>query len=190
MKEEDLVLCTVTKIEGTTVFVNIEGNGQGTIIFPEIAAGRIRNIREYVVPNKKIVCKILQIFEGHPQLSLRRVTSKEKQEVLEKHDPKSVQVLDKEIALKISSILSDNAARTPIFGPNSLLFFPDRKVAAKTGTTQDFRDGWVVGYTKDIVTGVWVGNNDNSPMNKEPGIVVAGPIWRTFMEYALPLLTP
>ena len=86
MKEEDIVLCTVTKIEGTTVFVNIEGNGQGTIIFPEIAAGRIRNIREYVVPNKKIVCKILQIFEGHPQLSLRRVTSKEKQEVLEKHE--------------------------------------------------------------------------------------------------------
>ena len=84
IKEDDIVLCTVKKIEKTIVFVNIEGNGQGSIIISEIAAGRIRNIRDYVTPNKKIVCKVLNIVSGHPQLSLRRVTTKEKEEVLDK----------------------------------------------------------------------------------------------------------
>jgi translation initiation factor 2 alpha subunit (eIF-2alpha) len=86
LKENNIVLCTVKKIEGTTVFVTIENNGEGSIIFPEIAAGRIRNIREYVVPNKKIVCKVLQIVEGHPQLSLRRVTAKEREEILKSYE--------------------------------------------------------------------------------------------------------
>lgn len=84
LKEDDLVLCTVKRIEGTTVFVEIEGNGEGSLVMSEIAAGRIRNLREYVAPNKKIVCKILKIVNGYPQLSLRRVTSKEKLGVIEK----------------------------------------------------------------------------------------------------------
>lgn len=109
--------------------------------------------------------------------------------IIQENTNTPIAILPAKPAQLITDILSDNTARTPIFGSSSLLFFPDRKVAAKTGTTQDFRDGWVVGYTKDIVTGVWVGNNDNSPMNKEPGIVVAGPIWRQFMDYALPLFT-
>jgi translation initiation factor 2 alpha subunit (eIF-2alpha) len=85
IKEDDLVLCTVKKIDRTTVFVDIEGDGQGALEMSEIAAGRIRNIREYIAPNKKIVCKVLKIINGHPQLSLRRVTSKEREEVLEKN---------------------------------------------------------------------------------------------------------
>ncbi len=86
MEEGDVVLCTVAKIEGTSVFVNIEGAGEGSIIVSEIAPGRIRNLREYVIPNKKIVCKVLKIEGGHVHLSLRRVTSKERQEILKKFD--------------------------------------------------------------------------------------------------------
>jgi translation initiation factor 2 alpha subunit (eIF-2alpha) len=86
MKEDDLVLCTVKKIEGTAVYVDIEENGEGTLSLPEIAAGRIRNLREYVAPNKKIVCKILRIVGNHPELSLRRVTAKEREEVLERYE--------------------------------------------------------------------------------------------------------
>src|SRR3989338_8426687 len=86
LKEGDVVLCTVEKIVGTTVFVNIEGNGQGSIIVSEIAPGRIRNLRDYVVPHKKIVCKILKVGENYVNLSLRRVTLKEKKEVLDRYE--------------------------------------------------------------------------------------------------------
>src|SRR3989344_1441790 len=81
--EGNVVLCTVKKIEKTNVFVDIEGDGEGSIVLSEVAAGRIRNLREYVTPNKRIVCKILHIEKGHIQLSLRRVTAKERDEVLE-----------------------------------------------------------------------------------------------------------
>lgn len=81
VKENDIVMCTVKSIEGTTVFVQIEENGQGSIVFSEIAAGRIRNIREYVYPNKKIVCKVIKIYSDHVELSLRRVTGKEREEI-------------------------------------------------------------------------------------------------------------
>lgn len=84
----DIVLCTVEKISGTIVFVTLNDskNTQGSIIMSEIAPGRIRNIREYVVPKKRIVCKIIRINPGNGNidLSLRRVTQKEKKEVLEK----------------------------------------------------------------------------------------------------------
>lgn len=83
LKEGDIVLCTVKSIEGTTIFLDIEDNGTGSLVLSEIAAGRIRNIREYVVPNKKIVCKVLKIINNHPQLSFRRVTAKERDEVME-----------------------------------------------------------------------------------------------------------
>ena len=82
----DILICTVDKIVGTTVFVEIEGtNIPGTIILSEIAAGRIRNIREYVVPNKRIVCKVIRISGDHVELSLRRVTGKERDDVMERY---------------------------------------------------------------------------------------------------------
>jgi len=84
LEEGDVVLCTVDRIVGTIVFVHIEGNGEGSIVVSEIAPGRIRNLREYVVPKKKIVCKVLRISGKNIDLSLRRVTQKEKKEVLEK----------------------------------------------------------------------------------------------------------
>ena len=85
LKEDDIVLCTVQRMEGTTVFLNIEDNGSGTMVFSEVSPGRIRNIREYVSPNKKVVCKVLRLKEGFPELSLRRVTAKEREEVLDRH---------------------------------------------------------------------------------------------------------
>ena len=86
MEVGDLVLCTVDRVVGTVVFVKIEGQGkevEGSITFSEVAPGRIRNIRDYVVPKKKIVCKILRMLNGNIDLSLRRVTQKERKEVLE-----------------------------------------------------------------------------------------------------------
>jgi 1A family penicillin-binding protein len=92
-------------------------------------------------------------------------------------------VLKPEHTYLISHIMSDNEARTPAFGPNSALRL-SRPAAAKTGTTNDFRDNWTMGYTPDIVTGVWVGNADNTPMNNVSGLAGAGPIWQNFMERA------
>ena len=82
-KEGDLILCTVDKIEGTTVSVYLPNNEKGAIITSEIAAGRIRNIRDYVRPHKKIVCKVLRVLKDHLDLSLRRVNAKEKKEIMQ-----------------------------------------------------------------------------------------------------------
>ncbi|MBS3081266.1 hypothetical protein J4221_07385 [Candidatus Pacearchaeota archaeon] len=84
LEESQIVLCTVDKIIGTTVFVRIEGNGEGTITTSEIAAGRIRNLRDYVSPGRKIVCKILKIQGDRIHLSLRRVKQYEKKELLDR----------------------------------------------------------------------------------------------------------
>lgn len=89
LKENDVVLCTVEKIEGTTVFLRLEGGERGTMILSEVAAGRIRNLREYVFPEKRVVCKILKIVSDHVELSLRRVTSKEKEQIMEKYKKES-----------------------------------------------------------------------------------------------------
>lgn len=96
------------------------------------------------------------------------------------------EVLDPQIAYQISSILSDNTARSATFGSNSPLNFGNRPVAAKTGTTDSFRDAWTNGYTPSLVASVWVGNNDNTPMSGyADGIVAAAPIFREYMEKAL-----
>ena len=97
------------------------------------------------------------------------------------------QVLDPRHAYLITSILSDNEARAPMFGPNSALKL-SKPAAAKTGTTNDYRDAWTIGYTTSLVTGVWVGNNDSSKMLALAGSMGAAPIWHDFMEKALPLL--
>ncbi|MGB9598337.1 MAG: transglycosylase domain-containing protein [Minisyncoccales bacterium] len=94
-------------------------------------------------------------------------------------------VLSQKVSNLISDILSDNNARAPIFGYYSDLYFPSEKVSVKTGTTNDFRDAWTIGYTKEITIGVWVGNNDNSPMKNAPGISVAAPIFREFLNQYL-----
>jgi len=85
IKEDDVVMCTVKKIEGTTVFLKIEGEGDGSMSLPEVSAGRIRNLRDFVSPGKKIVCKVLRIVRGHPELSLRRVTGRERDLVKDRY---------------------------------------------------------------------------------------------------------
>jgi membrane peptidoglycan carboxypeptidase len=96
-------------------------------------------------------------------------------------------VLDAQIARKINSILSDNVARSPIFGPKSSLILDNgRIVAAKTGTTQEFRDAWTVGYTPSLAVGVWAGNNNNFSMKGgADGVFVAAPIWKDYMQKVL-----
>ncbi len=108
---------------------------------------------------------------------------------LEETTPEPKHVLDRNITLQISDILSDNTARTPLFGANSPLYFPGRDVAAKTGTTNDKRDAWVVGYTPNLVVGAWAGNNDNRSMSEISGLIIT-PLWRAFMDVALQKIEP
>jgi membrane carboxypeptidase/penicillin-binding protein PbpC len=91
------------------------------------------------------------------------------------------QVMDERTAYLITNILSDNYARRSTFGENSPLHL-SRPAAAKTGTTQDWRDNWTVGYTPELVVGVWVGNADNEPMRYVSGVTGAAPIWRDVTE--------
>lgn len=95
-------------------------------------------------------------------------------------------VLDEKITATMSNILSDDAARAYVFGAGGVLTLPGRPVAAKTGTTNNYRDAWTVGYTPSLVTGVWVGNTDNKEMTKgDGGSKLAAPIWKAFMIAAL-----
>jgi 1A family penicillin-binding protein len=102
-------------------------------------------------------------------------------------NPKTVRALKPAAAYIITDILSDNVARTPAFGSNSQLYFPQQIVAVKTGTSNEKRDNWTVGYTPDFVVTVWVGNNDNSPMDPvlTSGITGAAPIFREIMSELL-----
>ena len=107
---------------------------------------------------------------------------------LEEFHEKRKKVLDTNVARMINSILSNNENRSFIFGERNNLVLPNRISAAKTGTTNDFRDAWTIGYTPSLVSGVWVGNNNNSEMNRgADGSVVAAPIWNEFMRRALEL---
>lgn len=108
-----------------------------------------------------------------------------KGEVLYQHTPKApVQAVPAEYAYLITSILSDDSARVMTYGPHSYLEL-SRPAAAKTGTTEFRSDGWTIGYTPDLVTGVWVGNADNTPMVDVAGVSGAGVIWHNVMEDAL-----
>lgn len=110
-----------------------------------------------------------------------------KQNILEKYTPKFSRATEPQYAREINDILSDVAARTPLFQNSlGLTLFPGHDVALKTGTSNDYRDAWAVGYTPEIVVGVWAGNNDNSPMQKSGSSLLAAiPIWNSFMKEAL-----
>ena len=103
--------------------------------------------------------------------------------ILEKYRENPKRVLDEQTCRQINDILSDDSARAPAFGVHSKLYLPGIPAAVKTGTTQDYSDGWTVGYTPSLVTGVWAGNNDYSKKMKvgAAGIYVAAPIWNEFM---------
>ena len=111
--------------------------------------------------------------------------------ILESYDPADglrtgEKVLSEETSFLISHILSDNNARSAAFGTNSVLNVPGKTVSVKTGTTNNLRDNWTIGYTPNLLVATWVGNNDNSPMSYvASGVTGASPIWQKIMKYAL-----
>lgn len=94
-------------------------------------------------------------------------------------------VLEENIALMVSDVLSDNVARAPLWGSFSLVNFGDRDVAIKSGSTNNLRDAWIMGYAPNIAVGAWVGNNDNEPMGGGLSGLITTPMWREFMDVAL-----
>jgi len=104
--------------------------------------------------------------------------------IIEETPTQERRVLDRDVTLMISDILSDNNARAPLWGYNSQINFTDRDVAAKSGSTNNSRDAWIMGYAPNLAVGVWVGNNDNATMNGLSGLI-ATPIWRSFVDVAL-----
>jgi len=126
----------------------------------------------------------------NPAKSVLRVEDKNGN-MVEEFQEGGEEVIPSEIARKITSILSDNAARTPTFGPNSALYFPGKDVAVKTGTTNDYRDVWTVGYTPNIVVGMWGGNNDNSSITKgNSAAATVSIVWHSFMLEAIKINPP
>lgn len=105
--------------------------------------------------------------------------------MLENYQTESARVIDSQIAREINDVLSDNVARTPEFGADSPLNFSGFNVADKTGTTNDSRDAWIIGYTPGIAMGAWAGNNDNAPMVKKIAAFIVAPMWHDVFAYAL-----
>jgi membrane peptidoglycan carboxypeptidase len=123
-----------------------------------------------------------------PPVGITKIVDRNGNVIFNYEVPAGDQVIRAEHAYLISSILSDNTARTPAFGPDSVLNLPF-VTAAKTGTTNDFRDNWTLGYTPDIAVGTWVGNADYTPMQNTSGLTGAAPIWSEFMKVAVQKLT-
>lgn len=98
-----------------------------------------------------------------------------------------VRVMDRAPAYLVSHIMQDNNARTAVFGPRSKLVIPNQVVSAKTGTTNDMKDNWTIGFTPEFLVATWVGNNDSTPMNRYvvSGVTGAAPIWNDIMSYVL-----
>jgi 1A family penicillin-binding protein len=109
---------------------------------------------------------------------------------LEEYKPNPKPVLNAQIARLINNVLSDNKARAPAFGEASALYFPETPVAVKTGTTNEYRDAWIIGYTPSFALGAWAGNNDNSQMEKKVAGFIIAPMWHAFFAEALKKLPP
>jgi len=106
-------------------------------------------------------------------------------DILEEFIGRPAQILEPQVARQISDILSDNDARAPAFGTRSPLYFEQYDVASKTGTTNDFRDAWIIGYSPNLAIGAWAGNNDNTPMEKKVAGFTIAPLWNEFVNEAL-----
>ncbi len=119
----------------------------------------------------------------HPQSFILEIKDNQGK-VLERWEDKPTLIIKNQEAVRLlNDILKDNKARAPLFGgENNLVQINDHEIAAKTGTTQDTRDAWIIAYTPSYVVGVWVGNNDNSPMLKGSSILLATPIWNYFAK--------
>lgn len=119
-----------------------------------------------------------------PLTPILKIVDKTGKEIVNNTDVKKragAQVLDPQVAFLMSDVLSDQAAKAPVFGRGLLV--SGHTVASKTGTTQSYKDGWTIGFTPQIAVGVWAGNNDGTPMRQgADAISVAAPIWRNFMQ--------
>ena len=124
-----------------------------------------------------------QMGKKYPTQDILYITDSKGSVIENDRHPSGQTAIQPAVAYLITDILSDNKARTPAFGPNSLLVIPGHQVAVKTGTTDNKRDNWTFGYTPEFVVGVWVGNNDNTPMNPQltSGVTGAAPIWNRIM---------
>lgn len=120
----------------------------------------------------------------NPYVSILKVEDN-KGNILEEYKPRPINVLDPEVARNISDMLTDNVARTPLYGANSIIYFGGKDVAVKTGTTNDYKDAWTIGYTPNVVVGTWAGNNDNTSMEKKVSGLIVAPMWRAFMDEVL-----
>lgn len=119
-------------------------------------------------------------------VAILKVTDKKGKVLYENKEVSPRQVLSSEVAFIVSHMLFDNNARLITFGENSYLNIRGREVAVKTGTTDDKRDNWTIGWTPSVLVATWVGNNDNSPMgNVASGVTGAAPIWRRIILEAL-----
>lgn len=105
--------------------------------------------------------------------------------IIEEAKRSPTRVLDENVSLMINDVLSDDTARTPAFGAHSKLYIAGYDVAVKTGTTNDYRDAWIVGYSPTLAVGAWAGNNDNSPMEKKVAGFIIAPLWNEFITEAL-----
>lgn len=105
--------------------------------------------------------------------------------LLEKFSSEEKEVLSPAVTSLISSVLSDQTAKIAAYGANSPFYFGERPVASKTGTTNDYRDVWIIGYTPSVVIGMWGGNNDNTSIDKKVAGLVLAPIWRKAMSTAI-----
>ena len=122
----------------------------------------------------------------HNQAIILEVDSA-KGDILEKYLDQATRVIDQQYPKLVNNILSDIDARAGLFQSSlNLTVFPGRDVALKTGTTNDYKDAWTLGYTPFLTIGVWAGNSDNTPMQKHAGSILAAvPIWSEFMNAAL-----
>lgn len=163
---KDMGITTLTNASqyGLTLVL---GGGEVTLLDMTSAYGVFANGGERITPRS-----ILRIEDRQGNL-------------IEETTPTRTRVLEEQTALQISDVLSDNDARSPAFGHSSALHFPNNAVAVKTGTTNDYKDVWIIGYTPNIVVGAWSGNNDNTPMEKKVAGFIVAPLWNAFMQKAI-----
>ncbi len=123
----------------------------------------------------------------HEKRAILKIENKNREEIFVAENSEGERIIEDKYVTMLSHILSENKYRAPVFGENNALRFDDRPVAIKTGTTNENRDGWAMGYTPDVAVGVWSGNNDNSSMSgRGDGSIVAAPIFRDFITQAYP----
>ena len=140
--------------------------------------------------------KLIEMVDAYSVFSREGIKNKQsfilrvedsQKKTIEEYTKQSIKIIEPQYAKLINNILSDTEARSPLY-QNSLQLttLPDREVAIKTGTTNNYRDAWTIGYTPSLVVGVWAGNNDNTPMQRQAGSILAAlPIWHQFISRAV-----